>query len=115
MIILILILLGVVFTLSGLVAVGPQVRVHQINPHTKAAWLFKSGAIILISGQLGGLTTSIEPVLGTVSLLLGGAVLFAALAIGSHERQQDNFNFKTSLTLQILGLGVIILLLSLLL
>jgi len=51
----------------------------------------------------------------TVSLLIGGAILFAALATGSHERQQDNFDLKSSLTLQMFGLGAAIVVLSFLL
>ena len=112
---LLLIILGVLLSLVGLAAVGPQVRVHQIAVNSKAAWLFKAGAVVLILGELFGLATPVEPTLITVSLLMGGAMLFASLAIGSHERQQDNFDLKTSLSLQVFGLGVIIVLLTFLL
>jgi|GEM_PF-3401301 len=115
MIALLLILLGVLLSLAGLVAVGPQVQVHQIAVNSKAAWLFKIGAVVLILGELFGLITSLEPTLVTVSLLMGGAILFASLAIGSHERQQEGFALKTSLSLQVFGLGVIIVLLAFLL
>jgi len=108
---LILILLGTGLALAGLVAVGPQVRDHRIDPVSKAAWLLKGGAGLLILGQLLGLIRAVEPVLATVSLMMGGATLFAALTIGSHERQQPGFVWKNSLTLQIFGLGIAIVLL----
>ena len=112
MLALILIILGVILSLVGLIAIGPQVRVHQIDVDSKAAWLFKGGAAALILGQIAGLVTMLDPSLVTVTLLLGGAILFAALATGSHERQQENFNLKTSLMLQMFGLGAAIVLLS---
>lgn len=115
MIALLLTILGVLLSLAGLVAVGPQVRVHQIAVNSKAAWLFKIGSAVLILGELFGVATSLDPTLVTVSLLMGGAILFASLAIGSHERQQDNFDFKASFSLQVFGLGVIIVLLTFLL
>jgi hypothetical protein len=112
MLALILILLGVILSLAGLVAIGPQVRVHQIDVDSKGAWFFKAGAGLLILGQITGLAMAIDPTVVTVSLLMGGAILFAALATGSHERQQINFELKTSLTLQMFGLGAAIVLLS---
>lgn len=112
MLALFLFLLGVVLSLAGLVAIGPQVRVHQIDANSKAAWLFKVGAILLIAAEILGLVTPLEPVLVTIGLMMGGAILFSAVAIGSHERQQDTFSLKTSLTLQLFGLGVVIVILT---
>lgn len=109
---LILIVLGALLSLAGLVAIAPQVQVHRIDARSKAAWLFRGGAGLLILGQLVGLASSLEPSLVTVSLIMGGAILFGGLAVGSHERQQASFQLKTSLSLQMVGVGVVVLLLA---
>lgn len=105
---LIFILSGSLLTLAGLVGVAPQVRVHQIDPQSPMAWLFKAGALALISGQILGLINSPATALVTVTLLMGWAILFITLAVASHERQQPGFVLSKSLSLQMFILGAII-------
>ena len=112
MISLLFILLGALLLLVGFVTIAPQVRVHQIEAKSGAAWIFRGGAGLLILGELWGLQRPIEPALGTVALIVGGATLFAALTIISHERQQADYKFSRSLSLQVFVAGGVILLLA---
>ncbi|MCB0208891.1 MAG: hypothetical protein KDJ52_06165 [Anaerolineae bacterium] len=104
----IFILLGSLFALAGLVGLAPQVRVHQIDPQSTMAWLFRAGAFAILSGQVLGLVNPLDTAFVTVSLLMGWAILFVSLAVASHERQQPGFMVSKSLSLQIFILGAII-------
>ncbi|MEM7347596.1 MAG: hypothetical protein AAF485_25445 [Chloroflexota bacterium] len=115
MIALLFILLGSLILLLGLALIGPQVNVHEIDPASKAAWIFRGGAGMLILGEIVAFITSVDPAIVTVCLIMGGATLFSSLIILSHERQQSNYQFSRSLSLQIFGLGAVILIMALLL
>jgi len=104
--------IGTLLTLAGLAAVGPQVRVHQVRANSRPAWLLKFGAGLLILGEVVALITGLDPALVTICLIMGGAVLFGGLAIASHERQQQDFLWASSLSLQLFGLGVVMVLLT---
>ena len=105
---LIFILLGTMMVLAGLVMIAPQVQVHQIAVTSRAARIFRLGAVSLIVGELLGLIGSLESALRTVSLIMGAAILFAGLTIVSHERQQNEYIFSHSLSLQVLVAGFVI-------
>ena len=111
----IFVIVGTVITLAGLVAIAPQVRVHEIAVKSKAAWIFRAGAALLVTGQLWALTAAIDPAVKTTALIMGGAILFAALTIISHERQQAGYNFRQSLSLQVFSAGALIFILAFLL
>lgn len=115
MLALILIPLGALIALVGLALIAPQVQVHQIDAISWPAWVFRGGALALLIGQLVGLTSQLDSAIVTVSLIMGIAILFAGLAIISHERQQAAFQIGRSLSLQILGTGLFILILALIL
>jgi hypothetical protein len=108
MLALLFICLGGLLALAGLVALAPQVRLHQIEPQSWRAWLFRAGAVAVIAGQILSFFAAIAGIWITATLLLGWAILFASLLVVSHERQQPGYRLGGSLSLQIFGLGVIV-------
>ena len=79
------------------------------------AGIFRAGGVMIILGQMWGWFVTPEPAIITVTAILGFTNLFSSLIIVSHERQQSGFKLKRSFSLQVFGLGAIIILLYFLL
>ena len=112
---LILIILGALLLLVGLIGVAPQVKSHQIDAKSTFAGIFRAGGVMIIFGEMWGWFVTLDSAVITTAAIVGVANLFASLIIVTHERQQPGFKLKGSFSLQVFGLGVVIILLTLLL
>jgi hypothetical protein len=111
---------GAVLVLAGLVMIAPEVRVHRIRVYSAGSWVFRVGAALTLAGLLLTRIASAPVELVKIGVLIGGAALLGGLFVWNHERAQAphsevaHWDWPHSLTLQMLGAGVILLALALL-
>jgi hypothetical protein len=107
-------LIGIPITLLGLVGMGPQVNVHRIQPWSFAAWVFRLGGLLMITGLLLNLFSGLDRALVMVSLIIGTACVVACAVIVHHEwvqagdANQPDFHLHFSPVLMVLWLGTIL-------
>jgi hypothetical protein len=77
---------GVLLMLIGLAAIGGQVNKHRIRPASRAAWVFRIGALLV---ALGLLTDSSDDVLAMLAQLMGVLLVGAAVVTLNHEWVQQ--------------------------
>ena len=108
-------MLGIAFTLIGLVGMGPQVNVHRIRPWSAAAWVFRTGSALMIIGLLLNLSSGLDSALVIVSLIMGTACVISCAVIIHHEwvqaghNGQPDFRLQFSPVLIVLWLGTMLL------
>lgn len=103
---LLVVVLGTVLSLFGLVAVAPQVKARRIDGASMAAWLFRSGALVLLAGEAVAFAARPDPIVYKVMLIAGGAILFVGLTMLPREWQQPGFVLERSLSWHIALLGL---------
>jgi len=103
---LIVVTLGTLLSLAGLIAVAPQVKTHHIDGSSLAAWLFRSGILVLLAGEAVAIVARPDPLVLKVMLIAGAAILFVGLTMLPHEWQQPGFALTKSLSWQVTLLGL---------
>jgi len=80
--------IGALLALVGVLGVGAQVRVHRIDPRSRAARLLRAGGLVLLAGQVwaGFARDSALPL--SVSVIVGLGLLVLSAAMVGHEWRQ---------------------------
>ena len=101
-------MLGIAFTLMGLVGMGPQVNVHHIRPWSAAAWVFRFGSALMIIGLLLNLSSGLDSALVIVSVISCAVIIHHEWVQAGHNGQPD-FRLQFSPVLIVLWLGTMLL------
>lgn len=113
------ILLGTLILIFGLLLLAPQVKVHAIKKNSSANWLFRVGGVLTILGLVFNVVSAANNALQEIGIVTGVCVLMGGIITWGHERQQAyddgaiRWGWGSSLTLQMVIWGGLILLLSL--
>ena len=112
------IIIGVILTLTGLLMIAPQVRIHQIEVYSRAAWIFRSGTLFTTLGLLVLLLSDGHREIGQIGFVVGISALMGGIITWNHEYAQARdagklpWNWKASLTLQMVIFGAMMIALS---
>jgi hypothetical protein len=114
------ILLGTILTIIGLLMIAPQVKVHQIRVNSWGSWLFRLGMVLAMVGLVINIISVDSTPLQNIGIVTGVSGLMGGIITWGHERKQalDNgaaqWEWRSSLTLQMVILGGITFVLGLL-